>query len=348
MSGTDPTQAPATWWWFGFVFVVAVAVSLVAYALIRRRVAASRVSYATEERKTIDATFAIGGTVLVFAVLGVLAALVACLGLASGEAGPFSSIFGLDMLIAAAAGSMGALAGFIFGIPRTTDPASRAAVAGAAAKGGTMASTNAAFAANTNLERVSDWLTTLLIGATLVQLRDVPDWTKRFVAYLGNGPISNAKLAPFICVYFFGLAFLGIYLITRLYLTTALARILGSLTGGEGVSDVAALSASLLNARASADPAVLVTAIGLFENWPLRGDDGSDPGLNAEAMRILAKYLGTGRADDPARRLTQLKAALSKAATDEATKSRLKADFDGGALTTGDATVDASLRKSLD
>jgi adenine-specific DNA methylase len=73
-------------------------------------------------------------------------------------------------LAAAAAASGGALFGFAFGIPRTLDPTSRAAVATAMSQGGSAGGINALMAANTNFERASDWLTTLLIGATLVQI----------------------------------------------------------------------------------------------------------------------------------------------------------------------------------
>jgi hypothetical protein len=61
-----------------------------------------------------------------------------------------------------------------------------------------------------------------LIGAALVQIKDIARW----VAELGNtlfkgAPITNETLVPVIVVYYFVLGFLGVYLITRLYLTFA-------------------------------------------------------------------------------------------------------------------------------
>src|SRR5258707_10001346 len=77
----------------------------------------------------------------------------------------FSVIFGANLLVGIAAAAAGSVFGFIFGIPRTLNPAERAAVAAAASQEG--AATHAVMAANTNLERISDWLSTLLIGAKI-------------------------------------------------------------------------------------------------------------------------------------------------------------------------------------
>jgi hypothetical protein len=139
-----------------------------------------------------------------------------------------------NALVGAASGAVGALLGFIFGIPRTLDPASRVAVANAAAQAGPVASSQAALAANTNLERVSDWLTTLLIGATLVQSQNVIAWVGSLGEKFKDG-LTIQALVPLIVVYYFALAFLGTYLITRLYLTFALQQTLALLTGVTGV-----------------------------------------------------------------------------------------------------------------
>ncbi len=179
-------------------------------------------------------TLIIGTWVIIFALVGVAAILAWSFGQtgAAGAPGPWRT-FGLMVLIGLASAAAGALLGFLFGIPRTLDPASRVAVANAAAEGGPAASSQAALAANTNLERVSDWLTTLLIGATLVQAGKVVDW----VGSLGttfSGDVTIATLTPLIVVYYSALGFLGIYLVTRLYLTFALRQTLALLTGASG------------------------------------------------------------------------------------------------------------------
>ena len=332
-------------WIFG-VLVFTALMAAGGYFLSRRREPPDD-TYSSEEKKIISATNVIGSAISIFAVLGIFGILVACLGMAEGFQ-QFASLFGTDVMVAAAAGATGALFGFIFGIPRTLDPASRAAVAAAAAQTGSAATTNAVLAANTNLERVSDWLTTLLIGATLVQIRDIPGWIRRLAEYVGTGGITNPKIVPFIAVYFFGLAFLGVYLITRLYLTSALTQTLGLLVGASGVSDVSGVRTMLANARAVSDPEVMKATLNAYGQWSFSGDDREDPQLNAELARLLAKYLSTGKADNVSLRLAQLEEALRKAAVNAVLKNQLKADFDNKLLTTGDATVDTKLSKTLE
>ena len=145
----------------------------------------------------------------------------------------FAAFFGADMLVAAAATAAGAALGFVFGIPRTLDPASRAAVA-AAAERTAAADSHALLAANTNLERISDWLTTLLIGATLVQIKDIAAWVGSLGKNLTTGgAAANDAVIPIIVIYYVALSFLGVYLITRLYLTSAFENTLGMLLGRE-------------------------------------------------------------------------------------------------------------------
>jgi len=140
----------------------------------------------------------------------------------------FLAYFGGDLLAAAAAG---AFVGFIFGLPRTLDAESRTKLLDAVQKNDTVAASHAAMAANTNLERVSDWLTTLLIGATLVQIKDIVIWVGGIGKNLidGRAPANDA-VVPIIIVCYFALSFLGIYLITRLYVTYALSLTLDLLT----------------------------------------------------------------------------------------------------------------------
>ena len=92
------------------------------------------------------------------------------LGFASGLAGigvyahsakSFSAAFGLLSLVGTAAWLSGGVLGFLFGVPRL-----RAATAAP-----TDASAVSAFIPNTNLEQISDWLTKIIVGATLVQVQ---------------------------------------------------------------------------------------------------------------------------------------------------------------------------------
>jgi hypothetical protein len=65
--------------------------------------------------------------------------------------------FGILFLLALAATSGGGVLGFLFGVPRVKTDADL---------GGT-------FRHNSNLEQISDWLTKVIIGATLVQITDI-------------------------------------------------------------------------------------------------------------------------------------------------------------------------------
>jgi hypothetical protein len=178
----------------------------------------------TDEEKTkkkIDAaTLKISKTVVVFGVVGVGAIAIWAWGVITDAAGSpgFAAYLGTDLLVAAAATAAAALLGFVFGIPLTPEASIAAGAPG--------------LATNTNLERISNWLTTLLIGATLVQIKDIAQWVGSLgKSLIATGPAANDAVVPIIVIYFFALSFLGVYLITRLYLTSALDLLAGGARG---------------------------------------------------------------------------------------------------------------------
>lgn len=73
--------------------------------------------------------------------------------------------FATAVVIGASAELIGGLAGFLFGVPREVqNPA---------------ASTTQTYQGNTNLEQVSDWLTKIIVGVSLVEIgRAIPTLTK--------------------------------------------------------------------------------------------------------------------------------------------------------------------------
>jgi hypothetical protein len=113
-------------------------------------------------------------------------------------------------IISAAPFSVGALTGFLFGIPRT--------VAGAAPPG------VVTYQANTNLEQISDWLTKLLVGIGLTQLTRIPDVVQDTGEYLAwcIGPGCGAGVMGAIVVSFAVIGFILSYIGTRLVLTPAI------------------------------------------------------------------------------------------------------------------------------
>jgi len=310
--------------------------------------------YTDEERKIFAASFRIGWTVVVFGLAGVLVIAIWAYGLvihaADSPALGFSAFLGADLLAGAAAAAAGALFGFVFGIPRTLDPASQAAVATAATRVGPAAASHALLAANTNLERISDWLTTLLIGATLVQVKDIAQWVgslgKNLIA---TGPAANDAVVPIIVIYFFALSFLGVYLITRLYLTSAFLQTLGMLArGGQSAPDIGELKNKLDAAVRSGKTEDLTAAMADYDAWDFSGTERDDPELNANVARILAKQIASGvpvgRGGDPA---VDMKNAIAKAATNPAIKAQLKSEVESRQITTGDAKLNAEIVSAL-
>ena len=137
----------------------------------------------------------------------------------------------------------GALLGFLFGIPRVlqgdnpppgTPGDGGAAATGAAGRTGSDGQPVGSRATaesygqlvNTNLEQISDWLTKIIVGLGLVELRNIPDYVRRLSAYAaGQGfePQSETFAAALI-VYFSVIGFMGGYLTTRLWLAGAFSR----------------------------------------------------------------------------------------------------------------------------
>jgi len=305
--------------------------------------------YSDEERKIFAASFQIGWTVVGFGFAGVAIIAIWANGIVTRAADApglgFSAFFGADLLVAAASAAAGAFFGFVFGIPRTVDPASGAAVATATTRAGPVAASHV-MATNTNLERISDWLTTVLIGATLVQIKDIAQWVgslgKNLVA---TGAAANDAVVPIIIIYFFALAFLGVYLITRLYLTSALSV---QAEAGEAAPDLSELKRRLNAALKSGSADDLKAAMADYDDWEFSGTERDDPELNANVTRILAKQIASGaataRAGEPA---TELKTAIAKAAADPAIKARLKSEVASGQIRTGNSTLDAEIASAL-
>jgi hypothetical protein len=317
--------------------------------VVRRTFAPARLTYSDEELKIFSSSRYIGIAVSAFAIIGTMGLMIACLGLAldpprarvpagAGDPAPISffTMLGTDLVVALAAAICGGLLGFIFGIPRTE---SRNAVAGAALQGDKTKVSSAALATNTNLERVSDWLTTILIGATLVQLKDVPGWIGRIASYVKDD-LTNQKLIPFLIVYFAGLAFLGVYLVTRLYLTTALTQALG-FAGADANKSVSPLLIKLRAAARDGTPEALEEALTFYESWPHDDTETNDDVIMA-LCEALAKYLSVG-ADNPAKRFAQPKSVFIEAAKRTDVRDKLAAKMQSKELTTGDDEKDKEL-----
>ena len=117
-------------------------------------------------------------------------------------------------MVAASSYAVGNMLGFLFGIPKTIqgekDPSK---------------TKNGGYQVNTSLEQISDWLTKMIVGAGLVELKDIKtslvSISVRIAGDIGNEKSQSIVIASIIC--FMILGFFVTYLSTRLYIANALA-----------------------------------------------------------------------------------------------------------------------------
>jgi hypothetical protein len=122
----------------------------------------------------------------------------------------WSQVLACALLIGLAAALVGALLGFVFGVPKTV------------AKGAKVLGDGASpYEGNTNLEEISDWLTKILVGAGLVQLKSLPGALDRFGAKFGsNGSLGSFGwvTGPAVAISYCVCGFLLAYLWARIYM----------------------------------------------------------------------------------------------------------------------------------
>jgi hypothetical protein len=142
------------------------------------------------------------------------------------------AVLGVALTVAGAATIVGALVGFVFGIPRAlqgTDGGAAAPVTGQGSGGGAQGakSREQAYRANTSLEQISDWLTKILVGVGLTQLTQLPAAIESYSSHLGAALGDLPGASVFIgaaSLYFMVNGFLLSYLWTRLTLGKAFSE----------------------------------------------------------------------------------------------------------------------------
>jgi hypothetical protein len=148
-------------------------------------------------------------------------------------------IFGVGMLVAGAALLSGYLLGFVFAVPRVGDRQGKATAAG---QGGVQPSAfevpnNPLY--NGNLVEISDWLTKILVGVGLVELKSLPHKLGALSYYLAPGlqpapctanascadPLISGQAAGLaIIIFYFALGFLVGWIWTTVYLLKDLTK----------------------------------------------------------------------------------------------------------------------------
>jgi hypothetical protein len=159
--------------------------------------------------------------------------LVAVAALWVSQRGDYWTTIGIGTEIVLASGVVGALLGFLFAIPRvlTKDEKDSDSARLKEAEGDPVARGRRLLGSNTNLERVSDWLTTMLVGVGLSQLTSINERLVAFRDFLNsalkgcgatccNGCILPT-VGPFLLILGATLGFLVSYVFTR----TSLSRL---------------------------------------------------------------------------------------------------------------------------
>jgi hypothetical protein len=211
---TSPSPHPPVKWWTG---------------MVRRasRAPAARAGNATTPGQSAATnprgdTDRVGGTATNFArqigtatvtLVGFYAVACVVLGISlSSHWGrqPFTIMFAAALIALASAG-LGALLGFIFAIPRELQSTELDAD-----------SKSTRYIANTNLEQISDWLTKIIVGVSLVQIGKLPaalaDLGHHLAPLLGSSEASGG-VGVVLCMTAAIAAFLLGYLWTRVIVT---------------------------------------------------------------------------------------------------------------------------------
>lgn len=124
----------------------------------------------------------------------------------------------------------GTIIGFLFGIPRVLQKDAALIPQEPSAEAKPVPSKlQSAYRqqVNTNLEQISDWLTKIIVGIGLIELRRLPEFLNRSSAFIANGlgaTGDNQPVAAAIIIYFGIIGFLGGYTVTRIYLAGAFKR----------------------------------------------------------------------------------------------------------------------------
>jgi hypothetical protein len=307
-----------------------------------------RAEYTPDEKKISAASRTIGWTTLGVAVLGVVTLWIWAKGVKGmvGNTPTIEALLGANLLLGLAAAAAGAVFGFIFGMPRTMTLADRLASAKAAKEGGISDKNTLVMGVNTNLERISDWLTTLLVGATLVQLGPIAEW----VGGLGSkffkaGVDIHQAIIPVVAVLFFSLSFLGIYLITRLYLTSALSLTGSAGSRGHDADNVQELENNLKKSLETENTEQIIAALKAVDDAKLSLDERKNPMLNLNMARALAKLFKKQAASGRAEPNSEMQAAINNALVDPKISDELRKDV--ASVTTGVQELDDETNAKL-
>lgn len=146
--------------------------------------------------------------------------------------------------------SSGGAVGFLFGIPKILQTDNAAS-----------ADTSYRQQPNTNLEQISDWLTKIIVGLGLIEIRSIPPFLYRMAETLARGigaVEDHLAFALALIPYFLAVGFLFGFIVTRIFLAPAFARA----DREAGVRDLRDYVVKLLDIlKGNVDPAALKKVI---------------------------------------------------------------------------------------
>ena len=132
-------------------------------------------------------------------------------------------IFGPAMMVAVAGMMIGGLLGFLFAVPRSKSSDT-----------GNRTDEDRPFITNTNLEQISDWLTKIIVGVSLIQLDDIVarlgQLTSSLAAMFGGEANASKAMAAGTIIFFPAVGFLIGYVATRTIITVLFGLIHSSLS----------------------------------------------------------------------------------------------------------------------
>jgi hypothetical protein len=144
------------------------------------------------------------------------------------------TVLGMGILVATASLMVGGVVGFLFWVQKSADPQRKPPQEKPQTKEGLQPDdtvtyiTGSGIRRNTNIEEISDWLTKIIVGLGIYELKKVPELVSRLAKFLtpGFADVPGAGALSVILVVSFGCAgFLLGFILTVLFLTRAIEKV---------------------------------------------------------------------------------------------------------------------------
>jgi hypothetical protein len=138
----------------------------------------------------------------------------------------FLAILGSGLLVSVASLVVGGLIGFLFGIPKTGDGPKQTPEAVGTTTQPVSPGKNG-LRRNTNIEEISDWLTKIIVGLGIFELKNAPSLIRKMANFLSpafGGKAASGAVAIILATAFAASGFLLGYLLTVLFITQAIVR----------------------------------------------------------------------------------------------------------------------------